>query len=196
MLTKIKRRKHNPLKISNCSIGCVLGLVRENILRTDIPKVLINLLKYKSRYAFIDKDVEDYSVHLLKVLIQYVTNLKKVDKTHELLGKLNELLSEESDFFTNLQNDSSYSKLTHAYIDFLDNDSTDIIEQQEKAKQDKTKELKDKKKMMAKRKAQAMMKMAKKRSIMIGKCGLETETSSNCDSASLLSDKGDEEAPK
>lgn len=194
--SKSKSSVHNPLNIQNCSLGFFLGQIRENLAKTDLPTFLINLLKYKKNYDFIDKDVEDYAEQLLKVFLSHVIYLRSEDPGHALIQSMHERIDSEKEFFSSLRDDPSCQDLVELYSKFMGDQGEEANEQQEEAKKNKEEEIKNRKKMLAKRKAQAMMKMSKKRSQMVVKCGLESEASSNADSATLMSEQDTEDVPK
>jgi hypothetical protein len=62
----------NPLKIKNSPLKFVMASIREAIIKTDLIKILTHILRYRKEYDFVDDDIEDFSAHILSVMLDYV----------------------------------------------------------------------------------------------------------------------------
>ena len=190
------KAKSDPLSLSNISHDFIISLLRESFLKTDLISMLINMLKYKSNFEFVDKEVEEFSVKILTMLIVHSIHLKSINSMDESVIYLSEVLSQDSAFFEEIKTNPLYNTLSQSYLEFIGKDLTQTIEQQQKVEEDKKKELDNKKEKLKRRKELAMQKLNDKRNKVIKKWGIDTETSSNNDSISYSSEQEMLEIPK
>jgi hypothetical protein len=189
-----KQEKLNPLNIENCPLGSFLSQIRSSIIKTDIPKIVICLLKKLDDYEINDSDIEQYSVHLLELFFTHASYLKSIDESNEWVKKIQDIVSSQKPFLISLVSKGAYKSLISAYNAFSDSkeEITQNLEEIEKKKEKKTL---DRKKMVEKRKKMAMMKMGKQRAKIARKYNSEN-TDTSFDENSNVSEVGDEEVPK
>jgi len=195
-INKSKVKDLDPLRTKSCALGFILDRSREQMLKSGVPKFLIGLLNNLKKLGIEDKDIEEYSVHLLKLLINHATDLKSIDKMDKSVDKMIDLLSDNIDFFNNIRSEGIYIPLSQAYTDFLDDGTEAVSPNIHEIEKKKEKKKMDRKKMIEKRKAQAMAKMSKQRSNLIGKYKEATKTTDSADERSLADEEDNKDLPK
>lgn len=66
-----KAQKNNPLRIENSSIGFFLALIKESLIKTDLVKILVKIIKLRKNHKFIDNEIEEFTAHILTMMIDY-----------------------------------------------------------------------------------------------------------------------------
>ena len=158
-LTPATKAKWDPLSLFNICHDFFIALIRESIIKTDMILFLINMLKFKHFNEFVDKEVEELAVEILVILIRHSIFLKSMNKMDEWVNYIGEVLNIHQDFFKSIKTNPIYNILGQLYIEFIEEDITDTVEQQQKLKNDKKKKSEDKKAKLKKRKEMAMLKI-------------------------------------
>ena len=182
-----KAHKNNPLRIQNSSLGFFIAMIRESIMKTELIRFLINLLKYRDNTDFVDPDVEEYATHLLKLLFDYVYENENNLADVSVSTKIKNICEEEKEFFNNIRKEPQFSALYISFSSLIKTEGEENKEEEKKSKGGKVKKKMDRKKMAEKMRQKALMKMNQKRGAIADKFGMNTETSSNMDSASAVS---------
>lgn len=192
---KKKPSKNNsPLLIQNMAIGYYIALVRQNMINSGLVTVLINILKHKDMHKFIDEDIIEYAIQVLKVLIEYAEFVQKQAPDQRFVKDMKKNISQGLKTFTKYK--TEYSEFFMLVTDFVDTeDNEESMEEKKKSESEDDKKLK-RKQMAQKKKLQIMKRMQTNRSNIIEKFGLETGASSTNESMSSISEQDMVEVPK
>ena len=176
------------------AIGYYIALVRQNMINSGLVTVLINILKYKDMHKFIDEDIIEYAIQVLKVLIEYAEFVQKQAPDQRFVKDMKKNISQGLKTFTKYK--TEYSEFFMLVTDFVDTeDNEESMEEKKKSESEDDKKLK-RKQMAQKKKLQIMKRMQTNRSNIIEKFGLETGASSTNESMSSISEQDMVEVPK
>ena len=182
-----KAIKNNPLKIENASIGFFLALIRESLMKTELVDALIEIIKRRKQYEFIDNEVEEFSAHILTLFINYAVDQEEDIADNLAIDKMKSILDTKKSMFNSLKSEQHYSQLYEAYSNLMKHESNEENKEEQKVNKDNIKKKIDRKKMVDKMKQKALNKMNKKRGKIAKKFGIEAEAHSDIDQTSVIS---------
>lgn len=122
--------------------------------------------------------------------------LQTKDSINETVLFINELLCQHQEFFEAMHSNVLYHDLHQNYMEFIGKDSKEAFMKRKATERNIKKQTEDKKKKMQQRKELALLKISEKRAKFIEKSGIDTETSSNNDSVSNISEQDLIDHPK